>query len=356
MRCVLVVDDDPMFARAVGRDLDEHGFAVSVVHGVADALSRLAIGDVDVLVTDLQLGAEDGIDLLESVRGVSPRTRAILMSAFASARDYQRALELGAVSVLCKPFTPSQLIDCVRQAVECETGFRGSVHGLSLIDMLQMFNHGRRSVSIAVAGESPARVYMDGGQIVHVEHESRVGEPALQTLLAMPGGTLTTSVLPPSYDTSVTRDFHLVLLDALRTIDEVGSGLQVKVDPSVSGHGERGSEAEMLERMRHIDGYVASCIALASDGELLGADGALDLSEVSSLSAEILRRAQETIADMGLDEEVQEILVTGSRQYHLLRNLPSVHSSFVHLVLDRDLTNPAMAKLSLAKTVRPVDL
>jgi CheY-like chemotaxis protein len=367
MTSVLVVEDDQMFAKAVGRDLGEQGFSVSVVHSVKDALATLGHGDFDVLLTDLQFGAQDGIDLLESLREVSPRTRAVLMSGFATARDYQRAVELGAVRVLCKPFTPMELLQCIRQAVECETGFRGSVHGLSLVDMLQMFNYGRRSVSITVAGQSPGRLHLRDGQIVHVEHQGRVGEAALQSILAVPAGTLSTSALEEPVQTTLTRDFRELLLDALRSLDEddAKSGIEevdeLDLDFAVADSGpspehELLPHAEMLLRMRQIDGYIAACLVLSANGGVLGYHGSLDLRPAALLTAEVIRRNQRTIDDLGLDDEAEDLLITVTHQYHLLRSLHSDVPAFVHLVLDRSVANLAMAKLALASAVRSVDL
>ena len=87
MTTVLVVDDDQMFARAVGDDLRYQGLDVAIVHTVADALESVSKHKYDVLLTDLRLGAQDGVDLLAALRDVSPQTRAVLMSAFATARD-----------------------------------------------------------------------------------------------------------------------------------------------------------------------------------------------------------------------------------------------------------------------------
>ena len=380
MTSVLVVEDDEMLSRALGLDLRAQGFTVAMVGTAAQALACLATTRVDVLLTDLQLGDDDGIDLLASLRKVSPRTRAVLMSSFASARDYQRAIEVGAVRVLCKPFTPTELLQCIRQAVECETGFRGSVHGLSLIDMLQMFNYGRRSVSIDVSGESPGRLHVRDGQIIHVEHDGRVGEPALRSILAMPAGTLSTSALMPVVERTITRDFRELLLDALRELDEDASGpdtldeeldraleavdraleasqpmrlparAATEPDPGLPAH------AQVIERMREIDGYVAACLVLSQNGGVLSYDGSLDLRPVARLSAEVLRQNQKTIHDMGLDDEAEDLLITATSQYHLLRRLHSDVPAFVYLVLDRRLANPSLAKMALASAVRGVEL
>jgi len=223
MTTVLVVEDDVMFAKAVGHDLADQGFDVTTVHTVKDALACCGADEFDVLLTDLRLGAQDGIDLLAALRDVSPATRAVLMSGYATARDYHRAVELGAVRVLCKPFTPAELIQCIRQAVECQSGFRGSVHGLSLVDMLQMFNFGRRSVTVTVAGRNPGRLHLRDGQIIHAEHHGVTGEAAVRSILAMPAGTLSTGALPASIALTITRDFREVLLDALREVDEAAA-------------------------------------------------------------------------------------------------------------------------------------
>jgi DNA-binding response OmpR family regulator len=366
MTSVMVVEDDQMFAKAVGRDLSEQGFAVTVLHSVSAALEVLTGGRIDVLLTDLRLGTEDGIDLLESLSQVSPSTRAVLMSGFATARDYQRAMELGAVRVLCKPFNPTELIQCIRQAVECETGFRGSVHGLSLVDMLQMFNYGRRSVSIAVAGQNPGRLHLRDGQIVHVEHQGRVGESALISLLAMPGGTLSTSALMASVDQTVSRDFREALFDALRSIDEA-SGLAASsvgdldvalaLDDLAPPTTEVMSpHALVLERIRAIEGYVAACVVLSDNGGVLSYDGRLDLRPAAPLSAEVIRQSQKLIVDLGLDDQTEDVLFTDTSQFHLLRSLQSEVPAFVHLVLDRSQTTPVMAKLALASAVRSRDL
>lgn len=366
MTAVLVVEDDLMFARAVGGDLSYQGFDVAIVHTVADALASVSKQRFDVLLTDLRLGVQDGIDLLTALRDVSPDTRAVLMSGFASARDYQRAIELGAVRVLCKPFTPADLIQCIRQAVECGIGFRGSVHGLSLVDMLQMYNYARRSVTIAVGGLSPGRLHFREGQIVHAEHQGMTGEAALTSILAMPAGTLGTSALPAPLSQTITRDFREVLLDALRTIDEAtprnedpdaldiafdvyGDDIVVDRESAVPPH------TLVLQRTREIEGYLAACMFLASNGGVVCFDGSIDLRPAASLTAEAMRRKQKTIDEMGIDDEAEDLLITSTNQYHLLRRLHSEVPAFIYLVLDRSRSNPNMAKLELDHAVRTLD-
>jgi len=369
MTTVLVVDDDQMFARAIGDDLRYQGLDVAIVHTVADALDSVRQRKYDVLVTDLRLGAQDGIDLLSALRDRSPQTRAVLMSAFATARDYQRAIELGAVRVLCKPFTPADLIQCILQAVECGVGFRGSVHGLSLVDMLQMYHYGRRSVTIAVEGSSPGRLHLRDGQIVHAEHSGLSGEPAVASILAMPAGTLGTTALPSTVPQSITRDLQEVLLGALRSLDESQAHRDDSEDEDafdiafdlhsdddiIAAKDSLPPHALVLQRTREIEGYLAACMFLASNGGVVCFDGSIDLRPATSLTAEAMRRKQKTIDDMGMDDEAEDLLMTCTNQYHLLRRLHSEVPAFIYLVLDRNRSNPIMAKLALENAVRSLD-
>lgn len=404
MTAVLIVEDDQMLGRAVHRDLTEYGFAVQIASGFDEAIEVLRSAPIDVLLTDLRLGSADGIDLLETVRHLSPRTRSVLMSGFASARDYQRAVELGVVRVLCKPFTRADLIQCIRQAIDCETGFHGSIHGLSIIDVLQMFNLARRSIAISVSGQSPGRLFFRDGQLVHAEHRGRTGEGALASILAMPAGSLSTSVVPETIPQSITREFRAVLFDALRFVDETlaDSELDDEMDFAVADastptdlegrsaaetlpiHGPKptldlhpaapartlpiddlldglsmpaepvasAAAQAVLDRVRTIDGYVAACLVLSDSGKIIAHHGLIDLRPAANLTAELVRHNTNTFNALAVNDAAEDVLITATTQYHLLRALDSIAPTFVHLVLDRRLASPAMAKLALATAVR----
>jgi CheY-like chemotaxis protein len=371
MTSVLIVEDDQLLGRALTRDLTEHGFTVRVAVGLDEALGLLRTSTIDVLLTDLRLGTADGIDLLENVRALSPRTRSVLMSAFATARDYQRALELGVVRVLCKPFTSTDLLQCIRQAIDCETGFFGSIHGLSIADVLQMFNLARRSVAIEVGGQSPGRIFMRDGQFIHAEHRGRVGEPALASILAMPAGSLSTSVLPQSVEPTIERDFREILLDAIRVVDEAVADSELdelleleeaRPTPPAPAAAPApppapvqllpaASAQAVLERVRTIDGYLAACLAL-DDGAVIAQDGGIDLRPAAAHAATLVRANARHMRALAHDDATEDVLVTATTHYHLLRTLDSGSAAFVHVVLDRRLASPAMAKMVLASAVR----
>jgi CheY-like chemotaxis protein/predicted regulator of Ras-like GTPase activity (Roadblock/LC7/MglB family) len=353
MTSVLIVDDDVAFRTTIGRDLGEQGFAVSLAHNADEASAILSGSAIDVVLTDLRMPGADGIDLLAKVRTLAPRTRAILMSGFASARDYQRAIECGAVRVLSKPFTSSELLQAIRQAVECETGFRGSIHGLSLVDLLQMFHYARRSLAIVVDGLAPGQVFLEDGHVIHAVYRELQGEPALRSILAMPAGSLRTMVLPQSTPRSITRDFQTLLLDSLRTVDEDSAG---RGDGEIVELGGSPPDAMahvqcIIERLHRLDGYSTAMLVDSQSGMVLGGDGEItdiDLQVAAAGYSELYRLKRGLVDSLGTGDQIEDVVITLSHQYHVLHALADQPSLLLCVVLDRNRASLGLARYALA--------
>lgn len=220
---VLLVEDDSVTRKVIRPILAKiPGLRVSEAVDVTSALELIQNNFFDVLLTDLKLGAQDAFVLLDAVSQISPRTRPVLMSGFATAQDHKLALRLGAVQVLCKPFTPDELTAAVEQAIDCETGFRGSVHGLSILDMLQMFHFARRSVIVELMGKKGGKIFIKDGEFIHAESRDVVGMEALQKLLALRSGSIQTFSYVDAPRT-IEGDFQGILLDVLRILDEAAT-------------------------------------------------------------------------------------------------------------------------------------
>lgn len=228
MTSLFILEDDVHLRNALTRELAAHGFEVRTASTVEAALASVAAQPVDVMLTDLRLDGQDGIDLLRRLPAISRRTRTVLMSGYATARDHQIATELGAVTVLVKPFTWDELLRTIQKAIDCETGFVGSIHGLSLVDMAQMFHLAQRSISVRVSqpGEPASVIHFRGGEIVHAEHRGLRGNPALRAILATPSGTIDTAPLAEDIERTITSPFEHLLLESLSQLDEELHGLQ----------------------------------------------------------------------------------------------------------------------------------
>lgn len=241
MASILVVDEDGEQCHSLVRALRAQGYAASAAATFSEAIAAARENHYDVLLTDQKIPGGDGMDLILDLREASPGTRPVLMSANATARESQRALDLGAVRVLSKPFEVEEMLQAVERAAEYAGGFWASVHGISLIDTLQMFHYSRRSLSVRFLGGVGATLHMRDGQLVHAEHGALRGEEALAAILGMPAGALQTFALEPVPQT-IFKDFQAVLLDQLRQLDEKerDSKLPEHADPLEADFAELG--------------------------------------------------------------------------------------------------------------------
>jgi DNA-binding NtrC family response regulator len=109
-RRILVVDDEPLKRITLRIELSEHGYEV---YEAADAQTARRIFDsrpIDVLVTDVRMPGQSGIDLLTYVRQVRPEVEVILMTAYATVDTAVLAIKRGAYDYITKPFTTQELL------------------------------------------------------------------------------------------------------------------------------------------------------------------------------------------------------------------------------------------------------
>ena len=108
---VLVVDDDPLFARALGRELTGSGAEVAIVSDLPAARRELQDGVFDVIILDYQLQGADGPSLLETWPGEKPLPPTILLSGVVGIRETVRAMRAGALDVIKKPATAHDILE-----------------------------------------------------------------------------------------------------------------------------------------------------------------------------------------------------------------------------------------------------
>lgn len=107
---ILLVDDDPLFARSLQRAFCGEGAELVVASQIVEARQLLLHERFDLVVLDLLLGQADGLELLETWPGEMPLPPAIVLSGHVDVRETVRCMRSGAVSVLQKPATPSQIL------------------------------------------------------------------------------------------------------------------------------------------------------------------------------------------------------------------------------------------------------
>ena len=114
---VLVVDDDLAARILAALLLEQAGYAPTAVATVSRALERLDREGTDLVVTDLQLPGESGLDLLLALRERHSATPVIVMTGSDDAELIKRVFDLGARTVLRKPYSAGWLRAAVGAAL-----------------------------------------------------------------------------------------------------------------------------------------------------------------------------------------------------------------------------------------------
>src|SRR5260370_1030386 len=117
---VLVVDDDAGLRDLLRGYLSENGFRVTVAADAGEARANLASFTFDLIVLDVMMPGESGLDLTGALRGNGPGARLpiLLLTAMAEPEDRISGLEQGADDFLAKPFEPRELVLRIRNIIE----------------------------------------------------------------------------------------------------------------------------------------------------------------------------------------------------------------------------------------------
>jgi two-component system OmpR family response regulator len=115
IRRVLVVDDQPALLKAVATILEGAGFQVFTAKNGREASAMASEHQVDLLITDLAMPDEDGIELVRRLKAEGHEMKIIAMSGTFGPDLLKMAQLLGADATISKPMKASQLLDCIRK-------------------------------------------------------------------------------------------------------------------------------------------------------------------------------------------------------------------------------------------------
>ncbi|ROQ91877.1 hypothetical protein EDF72_4449 [Delftia acidovorans] len=102
---------------------------------------------------------------------------------------------------------------------------------------------------------------------------------------------------------------------------------------------------QTMDELMRCDGAMCAALVDYNSGMILGQEGSgVDLELAAAGNTELVRAKLKTMRSLGLEDTIEDILITLSRQYHILR--PSTHHEglFLYLVLDKTKANLALAR------------
>lgn len=112
-----------------------------------------------------------------------------------------------------------------------------------------------------------------------------------------------------------------------------------------------------VSQLLNVDGALAAAVVDFDSGMLLagGGSAAIDLEIAAAGNTEVMRAKMKIMKMLGLKDEIEDILITLGKQYHLIRPLQRHNGLFLYSVLDKSKSNLALARRSLVDVERALD-
>ncbi|MUP45348.1 sigma-54-dependent Fis family transcriptional regulator [Gramella sp. BOM4] len=118
MSKVLVVEDDVAFGTMLKTFLEKRDYQVSLVYSAAEAFSKISANKFDLVLTDVRLPDNDGLEILQKVKNENPSTQVIVMTSYAEISMAVKAMKEGAFDYVSKPFRPESILQTINNALE----------------------------------------------------------------------------------------------------------------------------------------------------------------------------------------------------------------------------------------------
>lgn len=114
MKRILIIDDDSLVLKSCQRVLEETGYDITAVTSGAEAYPLLEQRGFDLVLVDMKMPGEDGVQVIEHIRSKGLDTPILGMSGYSTGETIKQSLEGGADDFISKPFRPDELVQAVQ--------------------------------------------------------------------------------------------------------------------------------------------------------------------------------------------------------------------------------------------------
>src|SRR6266852_5086331 len=203
--------------QGIVNSLLKDGYSVQGVLTGAEAIRILWADEQNLVIGDLQLPDADGFDLLQWIRTYCPQTRMIMLAVANIPGARTRALENGAVGYLEKPVDLRLLKVEARRLLQ-QTGFTASLASFDLLDVIQIVNMSRKSISLVVHTglEEQGMLGFQSGEMIWAEYGTLRGEEAFFALAAHKNGMVTQQPWDDRVVPNVMQPLSRLIMQALQ--------------------------------------------------------------------------------------------------------------------------------------------
>ncbi|MBT8295440.1 MAG: sigma-54 dependent transcriptional regulator [Gramella sp.] len=117
MSKVLVVEDDVAFGTMLKTFLEKREYKVTLVYSASEAFKKISSNAFDLVLTDVRLPDNDGLEILKNVKTENPSTQVIVMTSYAEISMAVNAMKEGAFDYVSKPFRPESILQTIENAL-----------------------------------------------------------------------------------------------------------------------------------------------------------------------------------------------------------------------------------------------
>jgi len=113
-----------------------------------------------------------------------------------------------------------------------------------------------------------------------------------------------------------------------------------------------------ITELAGIGGFIGACLVDSETGLMMASEGggSLDLEAAGAANTEVVKAKLGAIEMLGLDDNIDDILITLGKQFHLIRPLAETPTVFLYVALDKKAANLGMARVQVKKVEQGLSL
>ncbi|MBT3178067.1 MAG: response regulator [Desulfobacula sp.] len=173
MSKILIVDDDKEYRENLKEILDNAGYPNDMAGSAKQAMQKLGDQQFDVVLLDFMMPGIDGINALGEFKKISPNSKIIMITAFASIENAVIAIKKGASEYISKPFKIEALLLMIKQVIE-ELRFEGNIKKLKLEGTLSSLSNSIRREIIRLFQTSKKIRLMETARKLDIEDHTKL--------------------------------------------------------------------------------------------------------------------------------------------------------------------------------------
>lgn len=374
---VLIVDDESLFRSSAAEGLRSarpHFTVLEAANG-REALDHVSQAKIDVVVTDINMPQVDGVELLETLETEGFVGRLVVITAYGDSLLKTKMALQGVDGYLEKPIELSELIDSISSAV---TGVRIGVADVDVGELVRLIELDRETCGLLVSrGDRKGELQFEDGVLVSARLGDARGVEVVEELLSWHQGCAVEILREPATRPHMVVERPKVRAEQIKTQPiEIPASLRsapsrpasrgndgrVHPQPTIGDEGvpdhpkdrkeyDMSNVKESLKDAMGIDGAIGIALVDHESGMSLGQQGGgndLNLDVAGAGNTAVVRAKMRVMNDLGLDDQIEDILITLGTQFHLIRPLAKAPNLFLYLALARDKANLAMARHKLS--------